>query len=89
MIFRIPTPAFGAGLIEAIPDSAILAAASWRATAHRLSQESLARVLAEGRGGHNIHRIGLDPEIGDAAAVDRLTLTAVLRRDPLRIVKHS
>ncbi|HEX4348361.1 MAG TPA: di-heme oxidoredictase family protein, partial [Vicinamibacterales bacterium] len=26
VIFRIPTPAFGAGLIEAIPDSAILAA---------------------------------------------------------------
>ncbi|HWE36340.1 MAG TPA: 2-phosphosulfolactate phosphatase [Isosphaeraceae bacterium] len=70
-------------------DSAILAAASWRATAHRLSHESLAKVLAEGRGGHNVRRIGLGPDIDDAAAVDRLNLTAVLRRDPLRIVKHS
>jgi CxxC motif-containing protein (DUF1111 family) len=33
VIFRIPTPVFGAGLIEAIPDSAILANQSANATA--------------------------------------------------------
>jgi 2-phosphosulfolactate phosphatase len=75
--------------VEPANDPALIAAAAWQGTARRMEREPLAKVLAEGRGGHNVLRIGLDPDIGDAAAIDRLNLTAVLRRDPLRIVKHS
>jgi hypothetical protein len=35
IVFRIPTPAFGAGLIEAIPDAAIAALESPQAVRHR------------------------------------------------------
>lgn len=73
--------------VEPANDPAWLAAAAWQATARRVEREPLAKILAEGRGGHNVLRIGLGPDIDDVAAVDRVPLTAALRRDPLRIVK--
>src|SRR6266446_5278560 len=54
IIFRIPTPVFGAGLIEAIPDSAILAN----------MQANAAEKSAMGIRGHvNAHRSGNDGTI--------------------------
>jgi 2-phosphosulfolactate phosphatase len=46
----------------------------------------LAQFLRQGRGGQNVLRIGLGPDIDDATHVDRFDLVAQVQRDPVRIV---
>ncbi len=74
---------------EAAPlgnDEAILAVAQWREVERSIERRPLARILAVGRGGKNVRRIGLDGDIEDAARIDRFALVARLERDPTRIV---
>ncbi len=47
----------------------------------------LSGLLACGRGGQNVRRIGLEKDIPVVAEVDRFPIVAELSRDPLRIVK--
>ena len=51
VIFRIPTPLFGAGLIEQIPDSAILANQAANATTKSSSASAAVPIAAGGRHG--------------------------------------
>lgn len=77
-------------------DEALLAISHWKSlgldeNVPRLAERSQARVasaLRAGRGGHNVARIGLLPDIDDAADIDRFDLAAEVVRDPLRIVKE-
>lgn len=72
-------------------DEALIASALWRQTVAGSNdaealQAAIRTVLMQGRGGHNVRRIGLEPDLADAARLDRFSLTAELVRDPLRIV---
>lgn len=82
-------------------DSAMIATAFWHDEERRIEPVSgrlrllskaaeygarLARALSTGRGGQNVHRIGLAKDIPDVANVDRYSLVAQLQRDPVRIV---
>jgi 2-phosphosulfolactate phosphatase len=46
-------------------------------------------LLREGRGGRRVHEIGLEPDIREAARIDRHRFTVRLRREPLRIVRGA
>ncbi len=48
---------------------------------------TLSRSLRLGRGGRNVERIGLGPDIDVSARVDSVAFLAEMRRDPLRIVR--
>jgi 2-phosphosulfolactate phosphatase len=72
-------------------DEAHIATALWHNTVHgeppRLVEISAIHdVIKGGRGGGNVHRLGLDHDIVDVAQVDRFDFAAELFRDPLRIV---
>lgn len=69
-------------------DSAFLAVSQWLEVERYLQKRPLGRLLRLGRGGRNVRRIGLEPDIDDAARVDRFALVAELRREPLRIVDN-
>ena len=80
LIFRIPTPVFGAGLIEQIPDSAILANQAaqrhYQATARHQGPSEHRRVGADDHGGHeqqrqrrNDRQVRVEGPEPDAAAV--------------------
>jgi 2-phosphosulfolactate phosphatase len=49
--------------------------------------EHLAHALRQGRGGQNVERLGLGPDIHFAAQVDTVPFAIELRRDPLRLVR--
>jgi 2-phosphosulfolactate phosphatase len=69
-------------------DSAFLVVSQWLEVERYLQKRPLGRLLRLGRGGRNVRRIGLEPDIDDAARVDRFGLVAELRREPLRIVDN-
>lgn len=50
---------------------------------------TLSRALRLGRGGQNVERIGLGPDIDEAARVDTLSFLAELQRYPLRITRRD
>lgn len=68
-------------------DESLLAELQWQGAVHTQRTQHLAELLRLGRGGKNVFRIGLGPDIGSAASVDRFDLVAELGRDPLRIIK--
>jgi 2-phosphosulfolactate phosphatase len=68
-------------------DEAEIAASLWREAESRIEDgDSLAEVLAEGRGGRRVLEIGLEADLEDVARVDRFPFAAELLRDPPRIV---
>lgn len=66
-------------------DAAVISALQWLGAESQRESVPLSRLLAVGRGGHNVRRIGLEPDIEAAAQVDRFAILGELRRDPLRI----
>lgn len=68
-------------------DQALIVTNQWLEVERYLHERPLASLLAVGRGGRNVRRIGLEADLADAARVDRFDLVAELRRGPLRIVK--
>jgi 2-phosphosulfolactate phosphatase len=70
-------------------DEAIMTSRFWASAAREMVEQPLAALLAEGRGGHNVRRIGLPGDIEDAARIDRFHLTAELcqREGMLKIKK--
>lgn len=66
-------------------DEAYIAANQWLEVERNLPQRPLWHLLRLGRGGHNVRRLGLEPDIQDVARLDALPLVAELNRDPLRI----
>lgn len=68
-------------------DEALIVANQWLEVERYLHERPLASLLAVGRGGGNVRRVGLEADLADAAQVDRFDLVAELRRGPLRIVK--
>jgi 2-phosphosulfolactate phosphatase len=66
-------------------DEAHIAANQWLEVERNLPQTPLWHTLRLGRGGHNVRRLGLGPDIEDVARIDAIPLIAQLKRDPLRI----
>jgi 2-phosphosulfolactate phosphatase len=81
------------GNVQLANDEAQITASFWRANTRErdshLPTSGIRRVLQEGRGGHNVIRIGLQADIQDAARVDQFDLVAELHRDPLRITSRE
>jgi 2-phosphosulfolactate phosphatase len=80
---RLPIGDHEAPLVEqwSMAELAFLGASQFESLARPLSE-----LLESGRGGQNVSRIGLGPDIAAAAQVDGIDLVAELSRDPLRIV---
>jgi 2-phosphosulfolactate phosphatase len=73
-------------------DSAHLVARYWVDVEYRCFEKqevTLSDYLSRGRGGHNVRRLGLEPDIEDAAQVDQFRLLAEVERSPLRIVARG
>jgi len=77
-------------------DQTLIASAHWHQNGPSLSElrpglkyEPLARALRQGRGGRNVARVGLEPDIDDAATIDRFPFAVELARDPVRLVRAS
>ncbi len=68
-------------------DEALIVLSQWLEAERYLERRALWQLLAMGRGGQNVTRIGLAKDIESAGEVDRFPLIAELTRDPLRIVK--
>jgi 2-phosphosulfolactate phosphatase len=67
-------------------DEAFIVLLQWREVKRFLKTRPLRWLLSLGRGGQNVRRIALYPDIDDAAQLDRFRLVAEVCRDPLRIV---
>lgn len=86
---ELAQPAIGS-LDETAPlgnDEAFIAVAQWLEVERSLDRRALPGLLRAGRGGRNVRRLGLAPDIEDAARVDRFPIVAELRRGPLRIIR--
>ncbi len=68
-------------------DEAYLAANQWLEVERNMPDRPLWHLLRLGRGGHNVRRLGLEPDIEDVARIDAIPLVAELKRQPLRIEK--
>ena len=68
-------------------DEALITRSQWLESEHSLGHRPFWKLLQMGRGGQNVTRIGLEPDIQVAGEVDRFPIIAELARDPLRIVK--
>lgn len=68
-------------------DEAYIAANQWMEVERHLPDRPLWHMLRLGRGGHNVRRLGLEPDIEDVARIDAIPLVAELKRAPLRIEK--
>jgi 2-phosphosulfolactate phosphatase len=68
-------------------DEAFIVASQWHGTTVALREHRLRELLAFGRGGQNVRRIGAADDITAASRIDCCELVAELCRDPLRIVK--
>jgi 2-phosphosulfolactate phosphatase len=76
-------------MAEKIPianDEVFITHLEWLGASQTGPVRPLAELLALGRGGRNVKRVGLGADIEAASQVDRFNLVAELRRDPLRIV---
>ncbi|RUL89416.1 2-phosphosulfolactate phosphatase [Tautonia sociabilis] len=68
-------------------DAARIASGAWESVApDPETPESLAAILARGRGGRRVTELGLRADLEAASRIDRFDLVPELHRDPVRIV---
>jgi 2-phosphosulfolactate phosphatase len=67
-------------------DEALMVVKEWNEVRRHLSERPLKSVLAQGRGGKNVVRIGMGDDIEASSQIDDLPLVAMVERDPLRVV---
>ncbi len=79
------TPEPDSGPLPFGNDEAYIAANQWLEVERNLPDRPLWHMLRLGRGGHNVRRLKMEPDIEDVARIDAIPLVAELTRDPLRI----
>jgi 2-phosphosulfolactate phosphatase len=67
-------------------DEALMVVCQWLEVERYLQKRSLSALLALGRGGQSVGRVGLDADIEAASLFNLFPLVAELCRDPVRIV---
>ena len=58
----------------------------WHALERTQQTRPVSAHLRMGRGGKNVHRLGLDADFEPSSEIDSLPLVAIVERDPLRVV---